>query len=233
MIQHTIKLGMIYVFLLVLLTACGHPIPAAPNDLLSHKKSVLVLTSTTLDNQLQKNLIETLNAWKQSEQITSQWIKSINVVDELIVNQINKTAYSYIIVIGNELSPTALTAAAQTPEKLWSILSDTVQPELNPPNTPVNVALYQLNKANLAAERQKWLNQQQNLGINGQLNSVQSVTYQTINGGLVPAVDVLLTQGIVWNWNAVLAEQLKVIQTDNFVKGIHYYNSGQFVINPE
>jgi hypothetical protein len=222
MLKQKIKLGTIYILLLLLMTACGHPIPAAPNDILSHKKSILVLTSPSLDNTLQTNLVQTFNAWKQSELITSEWIKSINVVDELLINKINKTAYSYIIVFGNELSPTALAAAAQSPEKRWIVLSDPTHPELNPPATPDNVALHEMNTANLA---------QNSVGTNVLNHSVGAVTYQTLNGINVPTTVVQVSQNRVLNWNAVMKEQLNVIQTDNFEKGIHFYNSGQMVIN--
>jgi hypothetical protein len=231
MVHQKIKLGITYILLLALLTACGHPIPAAPNNLMSHKKSVLMLTSPSLDRSLQTNLVQTFNTWKQAELITSEWIKPIDVVDELLINKINKTAYSFIIVLGNELSPTALAAAAQTPEKRWIVLSDTAHPELNPPATPDNVALYQLDTANLAAQRIEWLNRQKIIGTNGLYNSVAAVTYQTLNGITVPVTDVQVSQNVVWNWNAIMKEQLKVIQTDHFEKGIHYYNSEQIMIN--
>jgi hypothetical protein len=222
MIDKKIKLAMFYILLMVLLTACGHPIPAASNDSLSHKKSILVLTSPSLDTTLQTNLVQTFNTWKQSEMITSEWIKSINVVDELLINKMNKTAYSYIIILGNELIPTALGAAVQTPEKRWILLSDTtIHPELSPAATPDNVALYQLNMANLA---------QKIVGTDPLNNSVGAVTYQTLNGITVPVNDIQVSQNVVWNWNAIMVEQLKVIQMDHFEKGIHFYNSGEIMI---
>jgi hypothetical protein len=231
MIDQKMKLGMLVILLLGLLTACGHSIPTASNDILSHKKSVLVLTSPALNTSQQTNLSESLHTWKQDELITSEWIKPINVVDELLINKINKTAYSYILVLGNQLTQTALAAAAQTPDRRWILLSDTMHPELNPPATPDNVALRQLNTADLAAQQEEWLNQQKILGTNGLNNSVGAVTYQTLNSSTVPATDIQLSLNVVWNWNAILAEQLKVIQTDNFEKGIHFYSSREIVIN--
>jgi hypothetical protein len=215
---------------LALLTGCGHPIPAAPNDSLSHKKSVLVLTSGSLDHTLQTNLVQTFNTWKQSEMITSEWIKAIDVVDELLVNKINKTPYAYILVLGNKLSTTALAAAVQTPEKRWIVLSDMSPPQLNAPAVPDNVALYQFNNANLAAQQEEWLNRQKILGTDGLNNSVGAATYQVLNGITVPSIDVNGAPNVVWNWNAIMEEQRKNIQSDLFEKGIHYYNSAQIMI---
>src|ERR1700687_630488 len=99
---HIIKLNLIYLLLFALLTACGHPIPAASIDLIKQKKSILVLTSPKLDKSLQTKLSQTLNTWKQSELITYEWVQQIDVVDDLLTNKINHTAYTYILVLGND-----------------------------------------------------------------------------------------------------------------------------------
>jgi hypothetical protein len=222
---HKIKLNVIYLLLFALLTACGHPIPSASSDLIKQKKSILVLTSSKLDKSLQSKLSQTLNTWKQSELITYEWVQQIDVVDDLLIKKINQTVYSYILVLGNDLTPTAITAAALTRDKRWIMLSDANHAEAVARTTPDNAALYQLN-AEVAASMQQQLQASQ--GIN---NSVYTSTYQNINSPNIPSVDFQKSVTVILKWDAIMAEQLKVIQLNSFHKGIHYYSAGQMLIN--
>jgi hypothetical protein len=63
---HKIRLFFVYLLLLVLLTSCGHPIPTASVDLINQKKSILILTSPSLDKSLQSQLVQSLNIWKET-----------------------------------------------------------------------------------------------------------------------------------------------------------------------
>jgi hypothetical protein len=226
---HKIKLSLTYLLLFVLLTACGHPIPTASIDLIKQKKSILVLTSAKLDQSLQSKLSQTFNTWKQSELITYEWVQQIDVVDDLLINKINHTAYSYILVLGNNLTPTTITAASLTRDKRWIVLSDAQHAEAVDRTTPDNVALYQLNAADVASLQQQ--PQQQPNASPGINNSVNSITYQTINSPNIPAVDFQKSVAVILKWDAIMAEQLKVIQLNSFQKGIHYYSAEQMMIN--
>jgi hypothetical protein len=216
---------MLSLLLFALLTACGHPIPTASIDLIKQKKSILVLTSPKLDKSLQTKLSQTLNTWKQSELITYEWVQQIDVVDDLLTNKINHTAYTYILVLGNDLTPTTITAAALTRDKRWIVLSDAQQAEAVNRITPDNVALYQLNSAVVASIQQQLLAPQEIY------NSVGSITYQSINSPNTPAVDFQKSVTVILKWDDIMAEQLKVIQLNSFQKGIHYYSTEQMMIN--
>jgi hypothetical protein len=222
---HKIKLSLTYLLLLVLLTACGHPIPTASIDLIKQKKSILVLTSPKLDKSLQSKLSQTLNTWKQSELITYEWVQQIDVVDDLLTNKINHNAYTYILVLGYDLIPTTITASSHMRDKRWIVLSDAQQAETVNRTIPDNVALYQLNAANVASI------QQQLIVTQVIYNSVDSITYQSINSPNTPAVDLQKSVTVILKWDAIMAEQLKVIQLNSFQKGIHYYSTEQMMIN--
>jgi hypothetical protein len=230
---HKIKLSLPYLLLLVLLTACGHSIPTASIDLIKQKKSILVLTSPKLDKSLQSKLSQTLNTWKQSELITYEWVQQIDVVDDLLINKINHTAYSYILVLGNDLTPTTITAAALTRDKRWIVLSDANHADSGTRTITDNVALYQLNAAVVATQWSEWVKQQQvqQQRSQGIYNSVDSITYQTINSPNVPAVDFQKSVTVILKWDTIMAEQLKVIQLNSYQKGIHYYSTEQMMIN--
>jgi hypothetical protein len=215
---YKIKRGIIYILLFALLTACGHPIPPASNDLLSHKKSILVLTSPSINLTLQSNLAQTLSTWKQSELITYEWIQHVNVIDDMLIQKINRTAYDYIIGLGSELTPTLLTAAPQTQDKKWIALTDTTQTAVNPSSIPGNVALYQIDAIQIAKIKDE------------RTKSVAEATYQALNSLIIPTMDIQKKATIIWDLQAVLAEQLQVIHSNSFEKGNHYYNSQQMTL---
>jgi hypothetical protein len=228
---HKYKLIFVYLLLLVLLTACGHPIPTASFELIKQKKSILLLTTPSLDKSLQTQFVQTLDAWKQSELITYEWVQQVNVIDDLLINKINKTPYSYIIVIGTDLKPTTLTAAAKTQDKRWIVLSDAAHLEAVSSAAPDNVAMYQLNAEVVTAQWNEWVNQQQLQAVNGFYNSVGSVTYGTSINKNIPEIDFQKSGSVLLIWGEIWAEQLKVIQLNSFEKGIHYYTTQQMRIN--
>lgn len=219
MYAHKIKQMLMILFLLGLLTACGHPIPVASNELVQQKKSILIMTTPLLDKTLEIQIAQTLNTWKQSQLIAYEWIQQVNVVDDLLVKKINNKAYSYIIILGKELTPTTLTAAAETKNKRWIVLSDETHAVAAPSNLPDNVAWYQLNKntvSNPIANTPSPIN-----------NSVNSITYQ-ITPTPTPNIQ---TATVVLLWDMIWAEQLKVIQLNSFDPGIHYYNAQQMRVS--
>jgi hypothetical protein len=229
--SHKIKQIILFMSLFILLTACGHPIPTASNELIQQKKAILVLTSPSLDKSLGTEMTQTLNTWKQSELIAYEWIQQVNVVDELLVKKINTTAYSYIVVLGKDLTPTALTFAPQTKDKRWIILSDANRPEAIPSTIPDNVAIYQLNAAEVAIKWSEGIKQQQQVVTNNGLDhSVGSATYQIIPTPTIPAIDLKNSGTAELLWDAIWAEQLKMIQLNSFDPGIHYYNDQQMRI---
>jgi hypothetical protein len=236
MYVHKLKLLSVYLLILVLLTACGHPIPTASIDLIKQKKSILMLTTPSLNEPLQNQLIQTLNSWKQTELIAYEWVQQVNIVDELLINKINQTSYSYIIVIGNDLKPTTFTAAAKTQDKRWIVLSDATHLEAVSSATPDNVALYQLNAAVVTAQGDEWIRQQQLQqeqqlqAMNGLFSSVGSVTYGNTYSPNIPKIDFHKSGSVLLIWDAIWAEQLKVIQLNSFEKGIHYYTAQQMMI---
>ena len=207
MYVHKITQIIIILLLFGFLAACGHPISAAPSELIQQKKAILILTSPTLDKSLEIQLAQTLNTWKQSDLIAYEWIQQVNVVDDLLVKKINNKAYSYIIVLGKDLTPTTLTSALLTKAKRWIVLSDATHPEAIPSTLPDNIALYQLS-ANVA-----------------NYNSVSTLTYQ-----FMPMSNIQMGT-IVLLWDNIWAEQLKVIQLNSFDHGIHYYNAQQMRVN--
>lgn len=219
MYAHKIKQMLMILFLLGLLTACGHPIPVASNELVQQKKSILIMTTPLLDKTLEIQIAQTLNTWKQSQLIAYEWIQQVNVVDDLLVKKINNKAYSYIIILGKELTPTTLTAAAETKNKRWIVLSDETHAVAASSNLPDNVAWYQLNKntvSNPIANTPSPIN-----------NSVNSITYQ-ITPTPTPNIQ---TATVVLLWDMIWAEQLKVIQLNSFDPGIHYYNAQQMRVS--
>jgi hypothetical protein len=228
MYVHKFKLIFINLLLLVLLTACGHPIPTASIDLIKQKKSILVLTTPTLDKTVLAQLAKTLNTWKQSELIAYEWVQQVNVVDDLLIAKINKTPYSYIIVVGTDLKPTTLTAAAKTQDSRWIVLSDATHIEAVSSAAPDNVAMYQLNTEIVTAQWDEWVKQQQ---LPGLYYSVGSVTYGTAITDYIPKIDFQKSGSVLLIWDVIWAEQLKVIQLNSFEKGIHYYSAQQMRIN--
>jgi hypothetical protein len=137
--------------------------------------------------------------------------------------------------LGNDLIPTTITAAALTRDKHWIVLSDAKHAEAVSQATPDNVALYQLNEAVVASQWSEWVRQQrlqQQLNASqGIYNSVDSLTYQIINNPNIPAVDFQTSVSVILKWDAIMADQLKVIQLNSFQKGIHYYSAEQMMIN--
>ncbi|QGQ96295.1 hypothetical protein EHS13_16105 [Paenibacillus psychroresistens] len=239
---HKIRLFFVYLFLLVLLTACGHPIPTASVDLLKQKKAILILTSPSLDKSLQNQLVQTLNTWKQTELITYEWLQQVNVVDDLLINKINQIPYSYIMVISSDLTPTTLTEAGKAPDKRWIVLSDATHLEAIPTTIPDNVAVYQLNASLLTTQWNEAVArtqqaQQQQLTMNGIYHSVGSVTYGNIPTPTptpspnIPPINLQKPGAVILIWPSIWADQLKVIQLNSFEKGLHYYTTQQMKIN--
>jgi hypothetical protein len=228
---HKFKLTFVYLLLLVLLTACGYPIPTASIDLIKQKKSILVLTTPSIDKSLQTHLVQTLDTWKQSELIAYEWVPQVNVVDDLLIDKINKTPYSYIIVIGTDLKPSTLTAAAKTQDKRWIVFSDATHIEAVSSDSPENVAFYQLNAEAVTAQWDQWVKQQQLQAVNGLYNSVGSATYGTTISDNIPKIDFQKSGSVLLIWDVIWAELLKVIQLNSFEKGIHYYTTEQMRIN--
>jgi hypothetical protein len=159
-----IRVILIFVIMILLLTACGFTLPKAPTNIIELKKSVLVLTAPSVDAKTLDNLKKTLNQWKQSSLIAYEWIQQVNVVDDLMVQKINRTPYSYIIVLGNELLPTGLTAAVKVQDKKWIMLSNALNPIIGAAPPPDNVALYLIKPINPAEQWASWVNQQVTLG---------------------------------------------------------------------
>jgi Neuraminidase (sialidase) len=231
MYVYKFKLIFVYLLLLVLLTACGHPIPTASMDLINQKKAILVLTTPSLNKPLQTQLMQTLNSWKQTELITYEWVQQVNIVDDLLINKIKQTPYSYIIVIGTDLKPSTLVAAEKTQDKRWIVLSDATHLEAVSSAALDNIALYQLNAAVVTAQWDEWVKQQQQLHTVNELNnSVGKDTYGVTNSLIIPTIDFQKSGSILLIWDAIWAEQLKVIQLNSFEKGIHYYTAQQMMI---
>lgn len=215
--MHKIKHFITILLLLGLLTACGHPIPVASNELTQQKKSILILTSTSLDKSLDTQIMQILDTWKQTALIAYEWVQQVNVVDDLLVKKVKDKAYSYIIILGKDLTSTTLASALETKDKRWIVLSDNILPQAAPANLPDNVAWYQLNQntqTTYIAETP----------IN---NSVSAITYQTPT----PTPPITKTGTITLKWDMIWAEQLKVIQLNSFDPGIHYYNTQQIQLN--
>jgi hypothetical protein len=231
MYVHKLKLIFVYLLLFILLTACGHTIPTASIDLIKQKKSILVLTTPSLDKSVQTQLVQTFNTWKQTELITFEWVQQVNIVDDLLINKINQTPYSYVIVLGTDLKPTTLEAAAKTQDRRWIMLSDATQIEAVSTAIPDNVALYELNAAVVTAQWDEYIKQQQLHAVNGLNNSVGSVTYGITVSPNIPTADFQKAGSVLLIWDAIWAEQLKVIQLNSFEKGIHYYSTQQMRIN--
>lgn len=165
MILRKIKISVLSVIVFVLLSACGHPLPTVPTNIADQKKSVLVLSPPSVDIKLQQKLLQNLNMWKQSDLIAYEWIQQVNVVDEQLVQKISHTPYSYIIILGNELLPTALDAAVKTADKRWIIFQDAVNAnEIVIPAT-ANVALHQIDPANVITQWDGWVMRQEALGL--------------------------------------------------------------------
>jgi hypothetical protein len=234
-----------------------------------------------VDAALQKTLAQTLNIWKQSDLIAYEWIQQVNIVDEFLLNKINRTAYSYILVIGNELVPTALTAATKALDKRWILLPDALNLKANAETLPDNVALYSIDPSFLSAQWDEWVKRQNDakqsiqwitrlsepIPVNWapseeadhimqidllqdawftqlefQVKNIQAkwivlytslepASLQKIKSLNIPIVDMKENNAMVWNWEAVMAEQLKFIQVNGFQKGIHHYNSQQTKLN--
>jgi hypothetical protein len=160
----------------------------------------------------------------------------VNVVDDLLINKIKQTPYSYIMVISSDLTPTTLTEAAKAPDKRWILLSDATHLETIPSTIPENVAMYQLNAGILTAQWneaviQKLQGQQQQQAMNGVYHSVGSVTYGIAPSPNVPQIDFQKPGAVILIWPSIWAEQLKVIQLNSFEKGLHYYSTQQMRIN--
>ncbi|MEX2462290.1 MAG: hypothetical protein WD469_13500 [Paenibacillaceae bacterium] len=238
MYPHKIKQIILLMSLIILLSACGHPIPTASIELLQQKKAILLLTSPSIDKSLEAQITHTLNTWKQSEFIAYEWIQQVNVIDDLLVKKMNNNAYSYIVVLGKDLTPTALKSATQTKNKRWIILSDANRAESIPSSVPDDVAMYQLNAGDVANKWSKWNKQQQQqqqqqiIANNVFHSSVDAATYQVIPMSNIPIIDLNNSGTAILQWDAILAEQLKVIQLNSFDPGIHYYNDQQIRINP-
>jgi hypothetical protein len=278
----TIKLILISLIMILLFTACGFALPEAPTSIVELKKSVLVLTDPTMDVKTQDIIKKTLNQWKQTNLIAYEWIQHVNVVDNLLIQKINRTPYSYIIVLGNALQPTGLAAAAKVQDKRWIMLSNGLNPKLGTVPPPDNVSLYLIKPIDPAEQWASWVNQQFTLGasilwvtrtnepiptqwapseeadhilfidqfldpawfnqLSFQVRSIkpnwivlytalESATVQRISSLGIPIVDFRATSTFTWNWDAVLAEQLAVIHSNRFDKGIRYYNPQQVNIN--
>jgi hypothetical protein len=223
MSAYKIKQIITILILVGLLTACGHPIPAASNELLQQKKSILILTSPTLDKSLEVQMMQTLDSWKQTKLIAYEWIKQVNVVDDLLVKKINNKTYSYIIILGNDLTSTTLASASETKDSRWIVLSESTIPETAPTGLPDNVAWYQLNKntlSNVVASTPPPTD-----------NSVNTTTYQFTSTPTPTPTPIVKTITVVLLWDKIWAEQLKVIQLNSFEPGIHYYNNQQIRAN--
>jgi hypothetical protein len=277
-----LKLTLISLIMMLLFSACGFTLPEAPTSMVELKKSVLVLTDPTIDAKTQDILKKTLNQWKQSNLIAYEWIQQVNVVDNLLVQKINRTPYSYIIVLGNEIQPTGLAAAAKVQDKRWIMLSNGLNPKIGTVPPPDNVALYLIKPVNPAEQWASWVNQQLTLGasiqwitrtdepippqwapseeadhilfidqfldpawfnqLTFQVNNIkpnwivlytllESATIQRIRSLGIPIVNFRETNTFTLNLDAVLSEQLAVIQSNRLDKGIRYYNAQQVNIN--
>lgn len=113
----------------LVLSACGHSLPTAGEELLRQKRAVLVISGAGLDDASRSRIDSVLQSWNHSYLITYEAMPKVEALDDAIFEQIQGKPYDYVFVVGNELLPAAAQMAARKTDSRWVLLQDRIGSE--------------------------------------------------------------------------------------------------------
>lgn len=171
--------GLFTLCILFVLGGCGKNIPAIDPALLESKVSVLIISKEHVSDSTKSTLQNTFISWRDSHHIAFDWMADTAVLKEAQITALKTRPYTYIIVIGNELTRQVLPIATALPDKKWILLDDTVSGD-NPPITDKHIVWKQTGQGFMDKQWDEWVKQQQILG--------KSIEWVTVGARPIPSL---------------------------------------------
>jgi len=113
---------LVWLLFALLLTSCARMIPQASEEVLEHKKAVLVVTSGSMDEAARQTAGNVLRTWSDAHSIAYEALHDVGALDA-VIGRIAGKPYDYIFVVGNDLFASAL-GASRAMEGRFVLLSD-------------------------------------------------------------------------------------------------------------
>ncbi|WP_379370598.1 MULTISPECIES: hypothetical protein [unclassified Paenibacillus] len=154
---------LMFICLVLFISACGKNIPTINPQLLQSKQSVLVITTPGLNESTAALFQKTLLAWRDTNHIAFEWLPNVAAIENPLVEKIKTSPYDYIIVIGNTLTSQAATQAAALADKKWILLDDAIS-QSTVPISGEHIVWKQTGQGFLEKQWQEWVKQQQVIG---------------------------------------------------------------------
>ncbi|WP_240417601.1 hypothetical protein [Paenibacillus periandrae] len=171
--------GLFTLCILFVLGGCGKNIPAIDPAVLESKVSVLIISKEHISDAAKSTLQNTWISWRDSHHIAFEWMADTAVLKEPQITALKTRPYTYIIVIGNELTRQVAPIASTLPDKRWVLLDDTVSVD-NPPVTDKHIVWKQTGQGFMDKQWDEWVKQQQILG--------KSIEWVTVGARPIPSL---------------------------------------------
>lgn len=114
----------LWVSVVLALSGCGRNLPVLTAEQLQNKLTVLVVTGTDMQEPLATTLQKTLAAWRDTKQISYEWMQKTDSFSAEQVGKLQQRPYDYIIVLGHTPVQGTLAAAKALPAHKWIFIDD-------------------------------------------------------------------------------------------------------------
>lgn len=152
--------------LFIFISGCGRTLPVIDQQLLSQKKSLLVVVGASISPEATETIAKTASLKAQSEGIAFDILKQVRNLDEKVSSEIKGKRYDAVLVVGESLLSGAVSLAQEQPDKHFILLQDGSAPASLPASLPGNVAFKRIDETRTFAMWNSWVAEQGAAGLN-------------------------------------------------------------------